>query len=329
MSDAALMHGATPSYDAAHDSAIVVPRVDRVQMRARGRDPVRMIQGLITNDLENARSGHAVYATMLTPKGRMVADLRIVRQDDGSVLLDLDRGALDAFVAHVKKYVPPMFAHFEAVVPERVVVGVYGPRAAAVVRAATQLDVADDAAEYATTHRDHVLAIATRDAGVPGFDLFIDAERGASLEAALVDAGAVAADAEVLDVLRVEAGRPRWGAELDDSRIPLEADLLERAISTSKGCYTGQEVIIRILHRGHVNWHLRGLLLGDAPPPPPGTELAVDGRTVARVTSAVRSPRLGETIALAYVRREVEPGRTLQLADGAPATVVALPFPTK
>ncbi len=130
-------------------------------------------------------------------------------------------------------------------------------------------------------------------------------------------------------MLRIEAGRPRWGAELNATTIPLEARLKERAISTTKGCYTGQEVIIRILHRGHVNWHLRGLLLGESAPPPLDAKLTqLDSeKVVARVTSACVSPRVDQTIALAYVRREIQSGAELRLADGgAPARVVDLPF---
>lgn len=109
--------------------------------------------------------------------------------------------------------------------------------------------------------------------------------------------------------------------------IPLEAGLRERAISTTKGCYTGQEVIVRILHRGHVNRELRGLLLGDAPAPAHGASLSLPDadKSVGYVTSACASPRLGQTIALAYVRREVGPGATV-LVDGHAARVVELPF---
>ena len=122
---------------------------------------------------------------------------------------------------------------------------------------------------------------------------------------------------------------PRWGAELSEDTIPLEAGLGERAISTTKGCYTGQEVIIRILHRGHVNWHLRGLLLGDAPVPAHHSTLTRPDveKPVARITSACVSPRFDQTIALGYVRREVEPPAGLVFVDTkAPAHVVALPF---
>src|SRR5690606_15899076 len=130
-----------------------------------------------------------------------------------------------------------------------------------------------------------------------------------ALRDALVEHGAHACGHAALDVLRIEAGVPRWGAELDETTIPLEAELGERAISTTKGCYTGQEVIIRILHRGHVNWHVRGLRLGDAPVPARGATLTRSDtdKSVARITSACVSPRFDQTIALGYVRREVEP----------------------
>jgi folate-binding protein YgfZ len=139
----------------------------------------------------------------------------------------------------------------------------------------------------------------------------------------------MAAGHAVLEVLRIEAGRPRWGAELGEDVIPIEAGLLDRAISTTKGCYTGQEVIIRILHRGHVNRHLRGLILGESVPDP-GTELfrAGEPKTVGRITSACLSPRFGRALALGYVRREIEPGHVLRTGspDGEPAEVCALPF---
>lgn len=346
MSDAPIAIDATDptgaAYDAARRRAIVVTRDDRAQLRAHGRDPVRMLQGLITNDLEKAPAERAVYAAMLTPKGRMVADMRLVRQADGSVLLDLDRAAVDDVLAHTKKYVPPMFARFEQVDPPLRVLGVYGPEAFDIVRAATSIELAGDGDptrvddDIVFRGRDDQFAITSRQAGVPGVDVFVPAETTSALHDALVDAGAAPADAATFELLRIEAGWPRWGAELDPDRIPLEAGLLERAISTTKGCYTGQEVIVRILHRGHVNWQLRGLLFGEADPPPAGAELVAEtgGKTVARVTSAARSPALGQTVALAYVRREIETGATLHTGDnaaprpigGTTATVVDLPF---
>lgn len=326
----------TAEYAAARTGAVLIERDDRVQLRAHGRDPVRMIQGLITNDLERATPDRAVYASLLTAKGRMIADVRAIRQPDGSVLLDLDAGALEGTLAHLKKMVPPLFARFEEPVPPLRLLGVYGPDAASVVGAALGLDLDDTEPEDRVLRPDtepgdgggQLLVLSTREAGVTGFDVFAPVDRAEKVADAIRAAGAPTAGSATLDVLRIEAGRPRWGAELDVERIPLEAGLLERGISTTKGCYTGQEVIVRILHRGHVNWHLRGLLLGDAPPPARGTELATEegGKPVARVTSATRSPALGQTVALAYARREVEPGSVLRMPDGGTARVVELPF---
>ncbi|HSJ10993.1 MAG TPA: glycine cleavage T C-terminal barrel domain-containing protein [Longimicrobiales bacterium] len=312
------------AYAAAHRGAIAVERADRTFLRVHGRDPVRMLQGLITNDLAGAPAGRAVFAAVLTPKGKMVAEVRIVRRGD-ELLLETAATARDGLVAHLKKFVPPLFARFDDASETWRMLGVYGPDAARVLRAAG-IETAALAREDDAMEDDVVVCIATSYAGVPGFDLVLPAAAFDAVRARVVEAGAVPADADVVEVLRVEAGSPRWGAELLDTTIPLEAGLRTRAISETKGCYTGQEVIIRILHRGHVNWLLRGMLLGEVAPPAPGTELQnADGKRVARITSAVRSARFGQTIALAYVRREVDAGATLTL-DGATVRVVALPF---
>jgi folate-binding protein YgfZ len=314
----------TPAYDAAHTSAIAVERDDRTFLRVHGRDPVRMLQGLITNDLAGAAPGRAVFATVLTPKGKMVADVRIVRRG-AELLLETAAGAREGLVAHLKKFVPPLFARFDDASGAWRMLGVYGPDASRVLRT-VGIETAALAREDDALEGDVGICIATSYAGVPGFDLILPAAAFDDVRARIVETGAVAADADVVEILRVEAGSPRWGAELLETTIPLEAGLRTRAISETKGCYTGQEVIIRILHRGHVNWVLRGVLLGDVIPPAPGTELqGAEGKRVARITSAVRSPRMGQAIALAYVRREVEPGAALTL-DGATVRVVALPF---
>jgi folate-binding protein YgfZ len=184
-----------------------------------------------------------------------------------------------------------------------------------------------------------VVVLGTREVGgVEGYDLFAPAEQVPALWTALVDAGAAMGARPVgfgaLETLRIEAGRPRYGAELEEDVIATEAfeatGLMPRAVSFTKGCYTGQEVIVRIAHRGHVNRHLRGLLLGDAPTPAARAPLFhVDtGREVGRVTSAAFSPLMGQTAALAFVRREIGPGGRVRVgsADGAEAEVVALPF---
>lgn len=287
------------SYAAARDSAALIERTDRAVTRMYGRDPVRMIQGLATNDVANAPVDTPVYCNFLTPKGKLIGDARVVRRANNEVWVEADVRALENLEANFKKTVPPLFARAERLTDVRVV-GVYGPRS---------VDVELNAE----------LRLATSYIGEPGFDFLV---RG---DVALPELPRLSFDE--LETLRIEAGSPRWGAELTEEVIPLEAGLRKSAISETKGCYTGQEVIIRILHRGHVNRHLRGLLLGDIEVPALGTTLVrgADAKTVGTVTSATRSPLLQQTIALGYVRREVSAGERL-VFDGGEAMVVELPF---
>ncbi len=320
---------AAAEYGALRDEAGVVLREDRVVLRVHGRDPVKMLHGLLTNDLQVLEPGQSTYAVLLTPKGRMLGELRVLRREE-DLLIDVDATALDGVLAHLKKFVPPLFARFERA--DIAVVGVYGPRAYDILRSvcgAPAAALAEDEAAAGTFGGDVAYMIGSAWTGGPGADVLIPVQHTDALRAALVEAGARACGHAALDVLRIEAGVPRWGAELDETTIPLEAELGERAISTTKGCYTGQEVIIRILHRGHVNWHLRGLRLGDAPVPARGVTLTRPDtdKTVARITSACVSPRFDQTIALGYVRREVEPPAELLVSETkSPAQVVTLPF---
>lgn len=322
-------------YQAVRHAAGLVDRWDRVPVRVYGRDPVKMVQGLITNDLAGAPEGVGIYAALLTPKGKMIADLRALRRANGEVLLDLDAGARGAALEHLKKFVPPLFARFEDLGDKVGVLGVYGPEARGIVARVLGVELPPDLPEEGfvegSFEGEGVLALHTEYTGEDGYDLFAPVALLPALWTALAEGGARPVGHATLEVLRIEAGRARWGAELDETVIPLEAELKERAISQTKGCYTGQEVIVRILHRGHVNRHLRGLLLGDMPAPAAGTPLHRPGeaKVVGTVTSACTSPLYDQTIALAYVRREVEPPATLRLGspEGEEVRVYELPIP--
>lgn len=287
------------SYAAARSSAAWIERSDRGVIRMHGRDPLRMIQGLVTNDVAKAEIDAAVYAAFLTPKGKMIGDARIVRRESGDIWIDADTNALENIAANLKKTVPPLYARCERLADVRVI-GVYGPAA---------VDVNVDAD----------VKLPTSYTGDAGFDYFVRGEISAPELSQITF--------DELETLRIEAASPRWGYELTEDVIPLEAGLRAAAISETKGCYTGQEVIVRILHRGHVNRHLRGLLLGKAPVPPRDAEVAraVDQKTVGKITSACASPLLQQTIAMGYIRREIEPGQTV-LVNNHEARVVELPF---
>jgi len=157
-----------------------------------------------------------------------------------------------------------------------------------------------------------------------GVDLICERGDTETLAAALRGRGAVPVDEAAVEVLRVEAGRPRYGVDLDDTVIPQEAGLNERAVSFTKGCYLGQETVARLHYRGKPNRHLRGLRM--SAPAAHGDELRVGEKVVGTIGTAVVSPRHGP-LALALVRREAEPGRTVEVGTGGTtAEVVELPF---
>lgn len=322
---------ASAEYHAARTAAVVVDRCDRALVRMHGRDPLRILQGVLTNDVAGAPAGRAVYAALLTAKGRMVSEVRVMREGS-DFLLEVPAAALGALLENFRRTVPPLFARCQDLSAERHVLGVYGPQAtshlASLVGALPPASD-EDAHALLAYNGEPVHVVASGYAGTGGYEVIAGKDVALELWQALERSGVAPMGHAALDGLRIEAGRPRWGAELTDAVIPLEAGL-ERAISRSKGCYTGQEVIVRILHRGHVNRHLRGVLLGSAPAPAPDTPLhdRVTGKAMGRITSSAWSPRFDQEIALAYVRREVTPPAELALGapDGASVTVVALPF---
>lgn len=303
----------------------VFERTDRVFVRVFGRDPVKMVQGLITNDIAKVTPAQAIYAGMLTPKGRLVADLRAFRRGD-DLILECQVDAVDNLMANIKKFVPPLFAKAE-LFEQWQMASVHGPAARECV---TKVTGAAPTAEDEIVEMNRLLVVGSRYTGDEGFDLIGDLPTRSTAMQQIVAAGAVFGQLDQLERLRIEAGTPRWPTELNENVIPLEAGLQARMISQSKGCYTGQEVIIRILHRGHVNRHLRGVRLGATAAPARDTPLldAVTGKQMGQITSAVESSKLGETLGLAYVRREVPLRAELRLGtvDGPIARIVELPF---
>ena len=335
---------AAAEYRAVREAVGISDRQDLVQLRLTGRDPVKMLHGLISNDLAGATSGRAVYAAMLNPKGKMIADLRAFSRTVGGgteVRVVVPEEALTGTIDHLKKFIPPMFARSE-VLSDSEVIGVYGPLVKLLLEKVTggQIpEIAEDELLEIDLRSVGVLGIGTRYVGgEAGFDLLIPPGVGDAVRDILLDASAELGGRRVgtsaLEALRIEAGQPRYGRELTEATIPTEAyestGSMARAISFTKGCYTGQEVIVRIAHRGHVNRALRGLRLGQLPVPAMETELFAPEslKPVGRITSAAESPLLGETIALGYLRREVVPGDRVMVGstEGAEALVTDLPF---
>jgi folate-binding protein YgfZ len=335
---AVLLHfGDVPSeYSALSTGALMVDRSYRGRAEVLGGKAAEAVNGLVTNDVVSLQPGLGAYAAILSPKGKIVADVRIFRRAD-SLLIDTPPRCAAALPATLRKFINPRTAAHRDVSAEIMNLGVFGPRAASVVAAVTgasaealmQLAMFGHV-EFQAGGASGIVA-RVPDLAVPGFEIFIQAEHTAAFGDRLAEAGTVPGGLAAFEIARVEAGRPEWGIDMDDNTIPQEANFDELgAISYTKGCYTGQETVARVHFRGHVNRHLRGLRL------PVGTELPAyrtelvddEEKAVGDIRSTALSPRVGP-IALAMVRREIALGSSITVrAEGAPqrATVVALPF---
>jgi len=333
--------GVAEEYRRLRSAAVVVDRSHRGRMRFFGEKSGEALTGLVTTDVLGIEAGHGGYGAALSAKGRIIADLRILAgTGGGSYLIDTPAKAWPGFLAMVKKYVNPRVSGYRDDSHAIRDVGIFGPRSREIVEALTgagndalsalepyhHLDVVVDG-QPVTVLRSPDLG------GIEGYELFAPFELFDSLWRRAIDAGASPAGLAAWEVARVEAGRPEWGIDIDDTTIPQEAnfdDLGGGAISYTKGCYIGQEVVARVHFRGHVNRHLRGLRSGNDDPPPTGAQLIDDGGNhVGDVRSSVVSPRLGG-LAIGMVRREVAPGAALKAkweTGERRVEVTALPFP--
>jgi len=301
----------TDAYEALTKGVALVDRSERGKLALTGPEAKTFLNGQVTNDVESLEPGTGCYAALLTNKGKMLGDLRVI--DTGAELwLDTERVALQTLFDTIRRGTVGWQAELHKRTLQQALLSLVGPRAADAVGGAIGPEHANRGGEIGGAE---VLLIAT-DSGI---DVVCAAEDAAAVRAALDVPEVPEADAEVV---RVEAGRPRYGIDLDDGTIPQEAGLNDRAVSFTKGCYVGQETVARLHYRGKPNRHLRGLRLSAAVPQ--GTPLTLGEREVGRLASSVVSPRHGP-IGLALVRREASPGDELTAGE-AMATVVELPF---
>jgi folate-binding protein YgfZ len=339
-------------YRAARHHLAIHDRSHRIRLAVRGREPISALQGLLTGSMPSAPevSGDGLtrarieYSAVLTAKGRTIADLRVMWGPDPNqegLFLDVPAAAIEPLMTHLKRYVPPRLAAIEDVSADSRLLTVLGPEAANPVA-----EVALGSASYATQVEDlaegdflekmvndgggptaSALRVArTCDVDTPAWDVFVSVARFTEIWDRLVEVGATPIGAAVWDTLRVEAGRPVYGGDMDESTILSETGLVDRAVDHTKGCYTGQEIIVRIRDRGHVNRSLRGLLFDEGPVPKPGAELFQKDRTVGVITSVVDSPLQDRPIGLGYLHRDVSNGErvTVGSAAGPPAGVRSL-----
>jgi tRNA-modifying protein YgfZ len=290
----------------------------RQQIAVAGPDRATYLQGLLTNDILALSSGTGCYSAWLTPQGRMLTDMHVL-ESGTMILLDVPADTAEATRERLEQFIFTEDVQVQSLAGSLSTVWIHGPQAPAAlerVLGAASLAVWRDYQHAAFEFRGHAVSVARIDQlAVPGFCVFVEPAVQRAVIAALTTAGAREVSAEAIEAARVEAGYPVFGIDMTDDTIPLEAGIEDRAISMSKGCYVGQEVIIRVLHRGHgrVARKLTGLRI-DGAVPQRGSRLFAADRDVGFVTSAAASPRLG-TIAMAYVHRDfLAPGTTLEAA---------------
>ncbi len=289
----------------------LVDRSERGKLALTGPQAKELLSGQVTNDIEALTAGSGCFAALLTNKGKMLADLRVI--DTGSQLwLDTERVALQALFDNLRRGAVGWQAELHKRTLQQALLSLVGPHAAQAVGGEVGLEHANRAAQLGGAD---VLLIAT-DLGI---DVVCAAEDADRVRGAL---GVPVVPEAAAEVVRVESGRPRYGVDLDAGTIPQEAGLNERAVSFTKGCYVGQETVARLHYRGKPNRNLRGLRLSE--PVATGTPLVLGEREVGQLGSSVVSPRFGP-IGLALVRREASVGDKLAAGD-ARAVVAELPF---
>ncbi len=268
-----------------------------------GDEAAEYLQGQLTNDVEGLEPGDWVYAALLDRKGHMQADMRVLRPGEEPVLwLLLEPAGVAAASRHLQMYKIGRDVEVADAGDDYALLSLIGPRATEIARA--------------------VEATALRTG--EGVDLVVPVAERERVHAELIGAGAVDVSPEAAEIVRIEGGQPRFGAEMGTATMPAEAGIVEQAVSFTKGCYIGQETVARLHYKGRPNRHLRGLRFSG--PAQPGEPLLLGEKEVGTVGSAALSPAFG-AIGLAILRREAEPGATLAVGeDGVTAQVVALPF---
>ena len=311
------------------EGAVIGAVQPSVQLAVAGKDRASFLQGLLTNDIQALEPGTGCYAAWLTPQGRMLTDMHVL-ESANMALLDVPGFTAAATLARLEQFLFTEEVTLSSLDSSLEAVWIHGPQAHAVLQRV--LDGAGGVADWpAYRHQpiefqDEPVVVARIDQlGAPGFSVYVPPARAAGLRAALVDAGARLVTQDAIDAARIEARYPLFGIDMTEDTIPLEAGIEDRAISTTKGCYVGQEVIIRVLHRGHgrVARRLVGLTI-DGPKPEPGAKLNAAGRDVGWITSAASSDG-SSTMALGYVHRDfLAPGTELTVATASGATPARL-----
>jgi len=321
-------------YSAVRDGgAGVTDLSSRGRLLVSGSEAVMFLNGLITNDMKALAVNSWMPAAFPNVQGRLIAAVRIIHREDG-FLIDTEGVSLETVAKLLGRFILAGDFQVRDMTSETAMLSVQGRKAANVMRQALGETIANVAREQVATAQlengSNVNVIRATHTGEDGFDLFVDVNGAEQLRVSLIHAGAQLFSSEVAETLRIEAGIPRFGIDMDETRVVTETNL-DDAVSFTKGCYLGQEIIARIKYRGHVAKKLTGVRMEQDMALENGAKiLSTDGKEIGGVTSSAVSPRLKYTIALAYVKYDyLEPGTQVKIISAKeelPATVTDLPF---
>ena len=336
----------TQEYAAVREAgAGLIDLSSRGRLLVTGSEAVPFLNGLITNDMKTLEVGSWMPAAFPNVQGRLIASVRVIRlRDEGTekkvypiFLIDTEAATHEKVLKTIERFTLAGDFHVTDRTSETVMLSVQGKKAISVVGSVLGA-VAEGLAPQAVRQISWQQADSMVDVTViqashiaeDGFDLIVDNAHGVSLWNALQQAGAQPLGFDALEVLRIEAGVPRYGIDMDDTNVVSETNL-DDAVSFTKGCYIGQEIIARIKYRGHVAKKLSGLLFEGTVAVSAGSAVnSADGKEIGRLTSVTFSPRLNRTIALAYLKYDyIAPGTRVKVIAGAlelSGTVVELPF---
>jgi folate-binding protein YgfZ len=309
----------------------------RGRMLVSGSEAVAFLNGLITNDMKTLQENTWMPAAFPNVQGRLIASVRVLRlaeQTTPTFLIDTEPETHEAVAKNIQRFTLAGDFHVSDITNETAHLTIQGPEAQRLIATVFGDDAASLSPSAAFQLRNErfgdLTVFRSTHTAADGFDLIVQNERAADLWQALQSHGARPVGHNALETLRIEAGIPRYGIDMDESNVVSETGL-DDAISFTKGCYVGQEIIARIKYRGHVAKKLSGLLCGQVAGLQNGTPIqATDGKEIGRVTSIAHSPQLGQTVALGYLKYDyLAAGSEVKIASGDesfPAVVTELPF---
>jgi len=296
---------AASEYDTVRQSAGLFDLADRAMLQFTGDDRLSYLQGMLSNDLRPLQTFDGEQAAILTQQGKVIADVRVLCSLN-SFYLDFCEPLKEKILTHLNRYLVADDVEIHDPNEEWKMLSVQGPKAQMLLdQLFANAELPGQAHHHAMVQFDGspVCVIRANRSGYDGFDLIVQGTQITTLAQRLVELGARWVGAQAQNILRIEAGIPRYGIDFSTDNLLLEV-ALDDAVSFNKGCYLGQEVIERIRSRGHVNKRLCGLLLDGGNPVSPGDTLSAGDKAVGQITSSVVSIALRTPIALAYVSKD-------------------------